>query len=213
MILSCTDSDRAIRALLEDHPLARDIEITGGSLEEAFLELTGEPDVEAVGAAGAMSGISYTRYELRRTFRNRRFFFFSLGFPLAFYWLLAAPQRNDHNFGGSGLSVPLYYMVGLAAFGTMVSMISTGARIAGERQVGWTRQLRISPLSVRAYFRAKVLTALRDGAVEPPPALRVGRRARGQPVRPALAGDDRPDPDRPAAVRRAGNPHRSSRDH
>lgn len=49
-------------------------------------------------------------------------------------------------------------MVGLAAFGTMVSMISTGARIAGERQAGWTRQLRISPLSVGAYFRAKVLT-------------------------------------------------------
>jgi ABC-2 type transport system permease protein len=50
-------------------------------------------------------------------------------------------------------------MVSLASFGTMASMISTGARIAGERQVGWTRQLRISPLSVRAYFRAKVLTA------------------------------------------------------
>jgi ABC-2 type transport system permease protein len=105
-----------------------------------------------------MSGVAYTRYELLRTFRNRRFFLFSLGFPLIFYWLLAAPQRNNHNFGGSGLPVPLYYMVGLAAFGTMVSMISTGARIAGERQAGWTRQLRISPLSVRAYFRAKVLT-------------------------------------------------------
>ncbi len=46
VILSCTDSDEAIRALLENHPLARDIEITGGSLEEAFLELTGEPDHE-----------------------------------------------------------------------------------------------------------------------------------------------------------------------
>ena len=46
VILSCTDSDRAIRALLEHYPPARDIEITGGSLEEAFLELTGEPDVE-----------------------------------------------------------------------------------------------------------------------------------------------------------------------
>jgi ABC-2 type transport system ATP-binding protein len=46
VILNCTDSDRAIRALLENYPLARDIEITGGSLEEAFLELTGEPDVE-----------------------------------------------------------------------------------------------------------------------------------------------------------------------
>ncbi len=50
VILSCTDSDRAIRALLENHPLVRDIEITGGSLEEAFLELTGEPDVEQSGS-------------------------------------------------------------------------------------------------------------------------------------------------------------------
>jgi ABC-2 type transport system ATP-binding protein len=49
VILSCTDSDRAIRAVLERHPLARDIEIRGGSLEEAFLELTGEPDVEQSG--------------------------------------------------------------------------------------------------------------------------------------------------------------------
>ncbi len=47
VILTCTDSDRAIRALLELYPVARDIEITGGSLEEAFLELTGEPEVPA----------------------------------------------------------------------------------------------------------------------------------------------------------------------
>jgi ABC-2 type transport system ATP-binding protein len=47
VILSCTDSDQAIRALIERYPLTSDIEITGGTLEEAFLELTGEPDVEA----------------------------------------------------------------------------------------------------------------------------------------------------------------------
>ncbi|MDQ2895869.1 MAG: ABC transporter ATP-binding protein [Actinomycetota bacterium] len=47
VVLSCTDSDQAIRALIEHYPLTSDIEITGGSLEEAFLELTGEPDVEA----------------------------------------------------------------------------------------------------------------------------------------------------------------------
>jgi ABC-2 type transport system ATP-binding protein len=44
--LSCVDSDRTIRALLEQYPAARDIEIAGGSLEEAFLELTGEPDAD-----------------------------------------------------------------------------------------------------------------------------------------------------------------------
>jgi ABC-2 type transport system ATP-binding protein len=42
--LSCSDSDRAIRALLDGHPDARDIEITGAGLEDAFLALTGQPD-------------------------------------------------------------------------------------------------------------------------------------------------------------------------
>jgi ABC-2 type transport system ATP-binding protein len=40
VVLACTDSDAAIRALLAAYPQARDIEIGGGSLEEAFLELT-----------------------------------------------------------------------------------------------------------------------------------------------------------------------------
>ena len=104
-----------------------------------------------------MRGLVYTRYELLRTFRNRRFYLFSFGFPLVFFWLLAAPQHNKI-ISHTGLTYAAYYMVSLASFGTMASMIATGARIAGERQVGWTRQLRISPLSVRAYFRAKVLT-------------------------------------------------------
>jgi ABC-2 type transport system ATP-binding protein len=46
VILRCTDSDRAIRALLAHHPQARDIEITGAALEDAFLELTRDPDAE-----------------------------------------------------------------------------------------------------------------------------------------------------------------------
>ena len=104
-------------------------------------------------------GLSYARFELLRALRNKRFFFFSLGFPLVLYFVIAGPNRGVSNFGHTGISAPLYYMVSLASFGTMMSMISSGARIAGERQAGWTRQLRITPLSVRAYFRAKVLTS------------------------------------------------------
>jgi hypothetical protein len=44
----------------------------------------------------------------------------------------------------------------------MVSLISTGARIASERTEGWTRQLRITPLPARAYLRAKLATGCRD---------------------------------------------------
>ncbi len=41
VVLSCSDSDAAIRALLGAFPDARDIEISGAGLEEAFLTLTG----------------------------------------------------------------------------------------------------------------------------------------------------------------------------
>ncbi len=106
-----------------------------------------------------MKGLLYMRVELLRAFRNRRFFIFSFGFPLALYYLIAGPQKNTHSLAGSGIPAPLYYMAGLAAFGTMASMISSGARIAAERQAGWTRQLRITPLTAREYFRAKVVSA------------------------------------------------------
>jgi ABC-2 type transport system ATP-binding protein len=52
VILSCMNSDQTIRALLEQYPAAKDIEITGGSLEEAFLELTGEPDADELELGG-----------------------------------------------------------------------------------------------------------------------------------------------------------------
>ena len=42
VVLTCSDSDAAIRALLAAHPEARDIEIAAAGLEQAFLALTGE---------------------------------------------------------------------------------------------------------------------------------------------------------------------------
>jgi ABC-2 type transport system permease protein len=106
-----------------------------------------------------MNPLVYTKYELLRTLRNRRFFFLSLVFPLVLYFVIASASRHVKNLGGTGISAPLYFMVGLAAFGTMSAMLSAGGRIATERAVGWNRQLRITPLSTRNYFRAKVLTA------------------------------------------------------
>jgi ABC-2 type transport system ATP-binding protein len=54
ILLSCHDSDRAIRALLEHYPEARDIEITGAGLEEAFVALT-SADAEVDGPAAAQA--------------------------------------------------------------------------------------------------------------------------------------------------------------
>jgi ABC-2 type transport system permease protein len=109
------------------------------------------------------TSVAYTRYELLRLVRNRQSMIFSLAFPLLMYFLLAAPNKDNHNFGGTaknptGLFAPQYYMVGLLAFGAMVAVMSGGARIAAERSIGWNRQLRITPLSPRAYLRSKVIT-------------------------------------------------------
>jgi ABC-2 type transport system permease protein len=105
-----------------------------------------------------MNAFVYTRYELARTFRNRRLLVFSLGFPLALYYLVAFPNRDEHDLGGTGISAPVYFMVGLAAFGAMNSVLASGGRIAWERTLGWNRQLRLTPLPTATYFRVKLAT-------------------------------------------------------
>jgi len=44
VVLSCSDSDAAVRVLLDRYRDARDIEISGAGLEQAFLLLTGESE-------------------------------------------------------------------------------------------------------------------------------------------------------------------------
>jgi ABC-2 type transport system permease protein len=112
-----------------------------------------------------MSSTVYARYELLRTFRERRLFPFAFGFPLVLYFVIALPNRHVQDLSASGISAPLYYMVSLASFGAMMSTMSPGFRIAGERQAGWTRQLRITPLTGRVYVGAKVLTAYAMAAI------------------------------------------------
>jgi ABC-2 type transport system ATP-binding protein len=44
--LTCTDSDATLRALLAGYPEARDVEVHGAGLEQAFLQLTDPDDSE-----------------------------------------------------------------------------------------------------------------------------------------------------------------------
>jgi ABC-2 type transport system permease protein len=105
---------------------------------------------------------TYTRFELLRAVRNIRFFAFSLVFPLVLFFMVAGANRHEQI---DGVSFPLYYMTGMAAWGTMAAVIAGGARIAAERSIGWNRQLRVTPLTTRAYFQAKVLTGYTVAAV------------------------------------------------
>ena len=95
----------------------------------------------------------YLRYEVLRSFRNWRFLFLTLAFPLVLYLLIASVNRHvqfEH------VAFPLYFMTAMATLGTMAAVISGCAIIASERATGWTRQMRITPLPARTYFRAKV---------------------------------------------------------
>jgi ABC-2 type transport system permease protein len=100
-----------------------------------------------------MSTTTYVRYEVLRTFRNRRFFLFSLVFPLVLFLLVAGPNRDQTL---EDIPFATYYMAGMVAWGTMAAVIVGGARIAAERSIGWNRQLRVSPLSMRTYFETKL---------------------------------------------------------
>jgi ABC-2 type transport system permease protein len=105
-----------------------------------------------------MSSAMYVRSEIKRTFRNVRFFAFSLAFPLVLYVVVVGGNRNLKNFAGTGLTFALYYMVGMVSWGTMTAVTAGGARIALERSIGWVRQLRLTPLRVPTYFGAKLLS-------------------------------------------------------
>ena len=99
--------------------------------------------------------ITYVRCEWLRTVRNRQFFTFSLGMPLALLLLIAGPNR-DQQLGG--LPFAAYYTTGMAAWGGMAAVIAGGARIAAERTIGWNRLLRTTPLRPSLYLSSKVIT-------------------------------------------------------
>ena len=103
---------------------------------------------------------TYARFELLRLLRNKRSFIFSLIFPLALFLVIGGSQKNTTiESGPVTLKFTTFYMVSMASYGAMIAATSGGARIAAERSVGWTRQLRITPLPVRTYFGTKVVTA------------------------------------------------------
>jgi ABC-2 type transport system ATP-binding protein len=56
VVLACRDSDLALRALLRRYDHARDVEVRGAGLDEAFLQLTANPGAASpLGAAGLVA--------------------------------------------------------------------------------------------------------------------------------------------------------------
>lgn len=85
---------------------------------------------------------AYARSEVLRTFRNTRFLVFSLVFPLVLFVIIAGPNRHEDILG---VPIPLYFMGGMTAFGSMMAVVSSGvgsppsARSAGTASCGSRR--------------------------------------------------------------------------
>jgi ABC-2 type transport system permease protein len=113
-----------------------------------------------------MGGFSPTilRLELKRLLRNRRAVIFTLIMPSVFFLLFGLDSSYKYQRAGHG-NVTAYIMVSMAVYGAMIATTSGGAMVATERALGWSRQLRLTPLKPLAYVATKVAVAMTMGAV------------------------------------------------
>ncbi|WP_371669305.1 ABC transporter permease [Streptomyces sp. NBC_00289] len=103
---------------------------------------------------------SLIKLELVRALRNRKFLFFSVIYPSALFLLIAGNADATTRVDGTGLTVPTYMMVSMASFGALTAVLmGNSERIAKERESGWVRQLRLTPLPGRGYVLAKTASA------------------------------------------------------
>jgi ABC-2 type transport system permease protein len=112
-----------------------------------------------------MGGFNLTalKLEVRRVLRNRRTVMFILVFPSMFFFMFGAAAKKGANAGGPGALA--YIMISMAVYGAMVGTTAGGAAVAVERSLGWSRQLRLTPLRPAAYVAMKVLTAMTLGLI------------------------------------------------
>jgi ABC-2 type transport system permease protein len=112
-----------------------------------------------------LGGFNFTllKLEIRRLTRNRRTVIISIVVPVAFFLLFGLNQTYDTQPLGKG-NVSADVMVSLALYGAVLSTTFCGAMVSIERAQGWSRQLRLTPLTPVAYIIVKILTALVLGA-------------------------------------------------
>src|SRR6476660_5278296 len=110
----------------------------------------------------ALGGFNFTALalEIRRMLRNRRTVMFIVVFPILFFFMFRA---GGH--GADAARIQSYVLISMAVYGAMVGTTAGGAAVAVERSLGWSRQLRLTPLRPGAYVAMKVLTAMTLGLI------------------------------------------------
>jgi ABC-2 type transport system permease protein len=99
------------------------------------------------------------RLEIRRLLRNRRTMILALALPVLFFWGFGLNSSYVHETAGHG-NVSAVEMISIALYGAVSATATCGAMVSIERVAGWSRQLRVTPLSPAAYVVIKMLTSL-----------------------------------------------------
>ena len=106
--------------------------------------------------------LTFLVIEIRRLLRNRRTVILSLVLPVVLFLLFRSGKRLPQVVGSDFEAVT---MIGIAVYGAMLAATSGGAMVSVERALGWSRQLRLTPLSPAAYVAIKLITAMLLGLV------------------------------------------------
>jgi ABC-2 type transport system permease protein len=108
-----------------------------------------------------LGGFSFTvlRLEVRRLLRNRRTMLFTLIMPVFFFLIFGLNDDYATQNAGHG-NVSAFIMISMALYGAVLATTSGGAMVSIERALGWSRQLRLTPLSPLAYVVTKMLTSM-----------------------------------------------------
>ena len=97
--------------------------------------------------------------EVRRLVRNRRTVIFAVIAPVVLFLVFGLNKAYANDPDGHG-NVSAFIMVSMALYGAVLATTTGGAMVSIERAAGWSRQLRLTPLSPTAYIIMKILTAM-----------------------------------------------------
>lgn len=111
-----------------------------------------------------MGGFNLTllSLEIRRLLRNKRTMIFTILMPIFFYLVFGLTIKNQDQSLGAGANgnVSAYILISMALYGAVLATTSGGSMVSIERSEGWSRQLRLTPLTPLAYVMVKSITAM-----------------------------------------------------
>jgi ABC-2 type transport system permease protein len=90
----------------------------------------------------------YLMLEIKRALRAGRFLIFTVAFPVVMFVFLAGIYGNNQG-------TRTMMMVNMTTWGAFGAALFAGARVAIERDAGWQRQLRLTPLTGAGYLTGK----------------------------------------------------------